>query len=48
MKPISGTDRQIDVLVEDTIGQYTIRIVLDCKDYKTRVDIKGVEECAGL
>jgi len=44
----SGAQRQIDVLVEDRIGQYDIRIVIDCKDYKTPVDIKGVEECAGL
>jgi hypothetical protein len=36
------------VLVEDRIGQYDIRIVLDCKDYKSPVDIKDVEECAGL
>jgi hypothetical protein len=39
---------QIDVLVEDRIGQYQIRIVIDCKDYKTPVDIKDVEECSGL
>lgn len=44
----SGAQRQIDVLVEDRVGQYDIRIVIDCKDYKTPVDIKGVEECAGL
>lgn len=44
----SGAQRQVDVLVEDKIGQYDIRIVLDCKDYKTPVDIKDVEECAGL
>lgn len=44
----SGALRQIDVLVEDRIGQYDIRIVLDCKDYKVPVDIKDVEECSGL
>lgn len=44
----SGSKRQIDVLVEDRIGQYDLRIVIDCKDYKHPVDIKGVEECAGL
>ncbi|MGT2440881.1 restriction endonuclease [Bradyrhizobium betae] len=48
LKGKSGAQRQIDVLVEDRIGQYDIRIVLDCKDYKTPVDIKDVEECAGL
>jgi hypothetical protein len=44
----SGAQRQIDVLVEDKVGQYDIRIVIDCKDYKTPVDIKDVEECSGL
>lgn len=44
----SGAQRQIDVLVEDKVGQYNIRIVLDCKDYKHPVDIKDVDECAGL
>ncbi|MHC4049323.1 restriction endonuclease [Bradyrhizobium sp. 25ACV] len=44
----SGAQRQIDVLVEDKVGQYNVRIVLDCKDYKHPVDIKDVEECAGL
>ena len=40
----SETQRQIDVLVEQSIGQYTMRIVLDCKDYAKPVDVKGVEE----
>lgn len=44
----SGTKRQIDVLVADQIGQYEIRIVIDCKDYATPVDVKGVEEFYGL
>lgn len=44
----SETKRQIDVLVEQNIGQYTIRIIIDCKDYKNPVDVKGVEEFHGL
>lgn len=40
--------RQIDVLVRKQIGQYTINIVIDCKDYKTAVDVKGVEAFDGL
>src|SRR5215472_10150856 len=44
----SGAQRQVDVLVEDKVGQYDVRIVLDCKDYKQPVDIKDVEECSGL
>ena len=45
---LSGRKRQIDVLVRDKIGQYEILIVIDCKDYNKPVDVKGVEEFAGL
>jgi len=44
----SETKRQIDVLVEQNIGQYTMQIVIDCKDYAKPVDVKGVEEFNGL
>lgn len=44
----TGAKRQIDVLVCERIGQYEINIVIDCKDYKNPVDVKGVEEFAGL
>lgn len=44
----SNRKRQIDVLVRDRIGQYEILIVIDCKDYKRRVDVKAVEEFYGL
>ncbi len=44
----SETERQIDVLVEQQIGQFHMRIVIDCKDYKKPVDVKGVEEFHGL
>jgi restriction endonuclease len=44
----SETKRQIDVLVEQNVGQYKIRIVIDCKDYSRPVDVKGVEEFQGL
>jgi len=44
----SGTQRQIDVLVRQKIGQYEMLIVLDCKDYARPVDVKGVEEFHGL
>ena len=45
---LSETSRQIDVLVEQFVGQYQIRIALDCKDYNTPVDVKAVEEFHGL
>jgi len=44
----SGTKRQVDVLVKENVGQYEIKIIIDCKDYKTPVDVKGVEEFDGL
>lgn len=44
----TGAKRQIDVLVREKIGQYDINIVIDCKDYKHPIDVKGVEEFAGL
>ena len=44
----SKRKRQIDVLVREQIGQYDIKIIIDCKDYKTPVDVKGVEEFYGL
>lgn len=48
----SGAQRQIDVLVEDKVGQYDVRIVLDCKDYKhlkfPRYVIFEMRECPSV
>jgi hypothetical protein len=44
----SEVERQIDVLIEQQAGPYSIRVVVDCKDYKSPVDVKGVEEFFGL
>jgi len=44
----SRTNRQIDVLVSQKVGQYDIKIIIDCKDYSDPVDVKGVEEFYGL
>jgi Restriction endonuclease len=44
----SGVKRQIDVLVSQKVGQYEIRIIIDCKDHKHPIDVKGVEEFYGL
>ena len=44
----SKTKRQVDVLVREKIGQYEIQIIIDCKDYARRVDVKGVEAFSGL
>jgi hypothetical protein len=35
--------RQIDVLVKDKVAQFDINIIIDCKDYKHPVDVKGVD-----
>jgi hypothetical protein len=44
----SETMRQIDVLVEQSVGQFRMMIVIDCKDYGHPVDVKGVEEFRGM
>lgn len=44
----SGQTRQIDVSVRERVGEFEVLIVIDCKDYKKRIDIKGVEEFKGL
>ena len=44
----TGRKRQVDVLVTQQVGQYDIRIVIECKDYARPVDVKGVEEFYGL
>ena len=45
---VTGVERQIDVLMKQKIGQFEMLIVIDCKDYKVKVDTKGVEEFKGL
>lgn len=44
----TGIERQVDVLVREKVGQYDINIIIECKDYKRPVDVKGVEEFSGL
>jgi hypothetical protein len=44
----SKIQRQIDVLLEQAIGQHRISIVIDCKDHSQPIDVKGVEEFLGL
>jgi hypothetical protein len=40
----SKTHRQIDVLVQQRIGQYEMRIIIDCKDHASPIDVNGVGE----
>ena len=44
----SGTNRQIDILVEWKDGGFDFRIALDCKCYKRNVDVKDVESFLGM
>jgi hypothetical protein len=44
----SGRKRQIDVLVREQVGQYDIKIIIDCKDYNVPIDVKDVEQFYGL
>lgn len=44
----SGTDRQIDVLVEDQVGQFPIRIAIECKDHIAPADVNVVGEFYSL
>jgi hypothetical protein len=48
LKGKSGVTRQVDVLIEQPSGQFDLRIVVDCKDYKAPVDINDVETFLGL
>ncbi|WP_115531298.1 restriction endonuclease [Xanthomonas campestris] len=44
----SGTDRQIDVLIRDQVGQFPIQIAIECKDHGTPADVNVVGEFQSL
>jgi len=44
----SKVPRQIDISIREQIGQYSILVIIDCKDHADPIDVKGVEEFAGL
>lgn len=44
----TGVSRQIDISVRQSIGNYDILVVIDCKDYSNPVDVKDVESFIGL
>jgi len=39
----TGIFRQIDVSIKSNVGEFSILVVIDCKDYKHPLDIKDVE-----
>ena len=44
----SGTQRQIDVLIEPAAGPFHLKIIVDTKDHARPVDVKGVEAFIGM
>ncbi|MGC1275713.1 MAG: restriction endonuclease [Planctomycetaceae bacterium] len=45
---VTGQPRQIDVLVEITAYNHTLRLVVDAKFHKDKIDVKDVEEVLAL
>lgn len=45
---LSGIDRQIDILVEESIGLQKFQTGIECKFYNKKVDIKCVESMIGM
>lgn len=45
---LSGVDRQIDILVDATVGGAQVRTIIDAKMYGKAIDVKHVEEFLGL
>lgn len=44
----TGTARQIDVLVERGLGVFALKIAVDCKCYKRKVNVNDVERFLGM
>jgi hypothetical protein len=44
----SKVEREIDISIKQQVAQFPILVVIDCKDYAEPVDVKTVEEFAGL
>jgi hypothetical protein len=44
----TGSQRQIDVLVERRFGVFGIKIAVDCKCYKRKVNVNDVERFLGM
>lgn len=45
---VTGIPRQVDVSIRKQVGQFELLIVLDCKDHRSPLDVKDVEEFMGL
>jgi len=45
---LSGTERQIDLPIEEQVCDWSFRIAIDAKYHNRRIDVKDVEEFLGL
>ncbi len=45
---ISKLDRQIDILIEESVAGIEIRVVVECKYFNRRIDVKTVEDFLGF
>jgi hypothetical protein len=45
---ISGVQRQIDILIEQKIAGFNLKIIVDCKYFNKKVDVKVVESFLGF
>jgi hypothetical protein len=44
----SKVEREIDISIKQRVAQFPILVVIDCKDYAVPVNVKSIEEFAGL
>lgn len=44
----SGVQRQIDISVRKSVGQFDILTIIECKDHSDPIDVKAVEDFLGL
>lgn len=44
----SQTDRQIDISIRKSVGQFPLLVVIECKDHAEPVDVKDMEAFSGV
>jgi len=47
LKNASGRKREFDILIETTVNSFTVKIAIECKDYKTAVSVEKIEAFEG-
>jgi restriction endonuclease Mrr len=48
MGQTSNVDREIDISIKQKVAQFSILVIIDCKDYATPVDVTTVGEFASV